>query len=103
MRTCPLLALARTSAYLTLAPYGFLSVLVYLWSLTGLEGIKLTLIECLIFGSTLSATDPVTILSIFNSYKVDPKLYSIIFGESLINDAVSIVLYELGRAISPPV
>lgn len=69
-------------------------VLVYLWSLTGLEGVKLTLIECLIFGSTLSATDPVTILSIFNSYKVDPKLYSIIFGESLINDAVSIVLYE---------
>ncbi|CED82725.1 sodium hydrogen exchanger [Phaffia rhodozyma] len=71
-----------------------LGVLVYLWSFTGLENVKLTLLECLIFGSTLSATDPVTILSIFNSYKVDPKLYSIIFGESLINDAVSIVLYE---------
>lgn len=70
------------------------SVLVYLWSFTGLEGLKFTLLECLIFGSTLSATDPVTILSIFNSYKVDPKLYSIIFGESLLNDAVSIVLYE---------
>jgi sodium/hydrogen exchanger-like protein 6/7 len=59
-----------------------------------LEGLKFTLLECLIFGSTLSATDPVTILSIFNTYKVDPKLYSIIFGESLLNDAVSIVLYE---------
>ena len=42
----------------------------------------------------LSATDPVTILAIFNQYKVDPKLYSIIFGESLLNDAVSIVMYE---------
>lgn len=46
------------------------------------------------FGSTLSATDPVTILAIFNQYKVDPKLYNIIFGESLLNDAVSIVMYE---------
>lgn len=50
--------------------------------------------ECLILGSTLSATDPVTILAIFNTFKVDPKLYSVIFGESILNDAVSIVLYE---------
>ncbi|KAG8828969.1 monovalent cation:H+ antiporter, CPA1 (nhx1) [Serendipita sp. 400] len=71
-----------------------LGILVYLWSLLGLEGLKLTIIDCLIFGSTLSATDPVTILSIFQQYKVDPKLYSIIFGESLLNDAVSIVMYE---------
>ena len=54
----------------------------------------LSLIECLIFGSTLSATDPVTILAIFNTYKVDPQLYSIIFGESMLNDAVSIVMFE---------
>lgn len=70
------------------------SVLVYIWSLLGLESLNLSLLDCLIFGSTLSATDPVTILSIFQQYKVDPKLYSIIFGESLLNDAVSIVMYE---------
>ncbi|KAH8108385.1 sodium/hydrogen exchanger [Phellopilus nigrolimitatus] len=70
------------------------SVLVYIWSFLGLESLNLTLLECLIFGSTLSATDPVTILAIFNQYKVDPKLYNIIFGESLLNDAVSIVMYE---------
>ena len=69
-------------------------VLVYIWSFLGLEGLKFTLLECLIFGSTLSATDPVTILAIFNQYKVDPKLYSVIFGESILNDAVSIVMYE---------
>ena len=69
-------------------------VLVYIWSFLGLEGLKFTLLECLIFGSTLSATDPVTILAIFNTYKVDPKLYSVIFGESILNDAVSIVMYE---------
>ena len=70
------------------------SVLVYIYSFLGLESLELSLIECLTFGSTLSATDPVTILAIFNQYKVDPKLYTIIFGESLLNDAVSIVMYE---------
>lgn len=69
-------------------------ILVYIWSMLGLESLDLGLIECLVFGSTLSATDPVTILAIFNQYKVDPKLYTIIFGESLLNDAVSIVMYE---------
>ncbi|KAI8990393.1 sodium/hydrogen exchanger [Trametes punicea] len=69
-------------------------VIVFIWSSLGLESLGLTLIECLTFGSTLSATDPVTILAIFNQYKVDPKLYTIIFGESLLNDAVSIVMYE---------
>ncbi|TFY52899.1 hypothetical protein EVJ58_g9753 [Rhodofomes roseus] len=69
-------------------------VLVYIYSFLGLENLEVGLIECLIFGSTLSATDPVTILAIFNQYKVDPKLYTVIFGESLLNDAVSIVMYE---------
>lgn len=66
----------------------------WLASVLRLEGPHLSLLECLIFGSTLSATDPVTILAIFNNYRVDPQLYSIIFGESILNDAVSIVMFE---------
>ncbi|KAI0742917.1 sodium/hydrogen exchanger [Daedaleopsis nitida] len=69
-------------------------VIVFIWSSLGLESLGLSIVDCLIFGSTLSATDPVTILAIFNQYKVDPKLYTVIFGESLLNDAVSIVMYE---------
>ncbi|KAF9555746.1 sodium/hydrogen exchanger [Agrocybe pediades] len=69
-------------------------ILVFIYSYLGIDTDRLPLIECLIFGSTLSATDPVTILAIFNQYKVDPKLYTVIFGESLLNDAVSIVMYE---------
>lgn len=48
-------------------------------------------------GATLSATDPVTILAIFNTYKVDPKLYTVIFGESIMNDAIAIVLFETAQ------
>ncbi|GJN93746.1 hypothetical protein Rhopal_006803-T1 [Rhodotorula paludigena] len=71
-----------------------LGVIVYLYSLLGLEGLSLSIVECLLFGSTLSATDPVTILAIFNALHVDPKLYSVIFGESILNDAVAIVMFE---------
>ncbi|KPV72081.1 uncharacterized protein RHOBADRAFT_18617 [Rhodotorula graminis WP1] len=71
-----------------------LGVIVYLYSLLGLESLSLTIVECLLFGSTLSATDPVTILAIFNALHVDPKLYSVIFGESILNDAVAIVMFE---------
>ncbi|KAG0266904.1 monovalent cation:H+ antiporter, CPA1 (nhx1) [Linnemannia exigua] len=69
-------------------------ILVYLLSLTGLESLQLSFLDSMIFGSVLSATDPVTILAIFNQLKVDPKLYSVIFGESILNDAVSIVMFE---------
>ncbi|KAF9429452.1 monovalent cation:H+ antiporter, CPA1 (nhx1) [Entomortierella beljakovae] len=69
-------------------------ILVYILSLTGLDSLQLSFLDSMIFGSVLSATDPVTILAIFNQLKVDPKLYSVIFGESILNDAVSIVMFE---------
>ncbi|KAK6202590.1 putative Na+/H+ exchanger Nhx1 [Scheffersomyces amazonensis] len=71
-----------------------LGIILYIWTSLGLDGIHLEFVDALAVGATLSATDPVTILSIFNAYKVDPKLYTIIFGESLLNDAISIVMFE---------
>ncbi|KAI6174827.1 Sodium/hydrogen exchanger [Aphelenchoides bicaudatus] len=53
---------------------------------------QLTLIECVVFGSILSAIDPVITLAIFQALKVNPRLYIMIFGESMLNDAVSVVL-----------
>ena len=52
----------------------------------------MSFLDCLVFGAILSSTDPVTVLSVFHQLKVDPKLYNIIFGESLLNDTVAIVL-----------
>ena len=36
----------------------------------------------------------VTILAIFNDQKVDVNLYALVFGESVLNDAVSIVMSQ---------
>jgi len=74
-----------------------LGVILWLWTRIPLEGLNITFVEAMSVGATLSATDPVTILAIFNTYKVDPKLYTIIFGESILNDAVAIVLFETAQ------
>ncbi|MGH0142694.1 UNVERIFIED_CONTAM: hypothetical protein FKN15_076577 [Acipenser sinensis] len=48
--------------------------------------------DCLFFGAIISATDPVTVLAIFNELGADVDLYALLFGESVLNDAVAIVL-----------
>ena len=74
-----------------------LGVILYVWTRIPLEGLDLSFVDAMSVGATLSATDPVTILAIFNSYQVDPKLYTIIFGESILNDAIAIVLFETAQ------
>jgi sodium/hydrogen exchanger 8 len=51
--------------------------------------------EALLFGALLSATDPVATLAVLGQLRVEPQLYSIIFGESVLNDAVAIVLFQV--------
>ena len=69
-----------------------------LWVFTLIPGsLDMTFVDTISVGATLSATDPVTILAIFNTYKVDPKLYTIIFGESMLNDAIAIVIFETAQ------
>ncbi|KAG6515376.1 hypothetical protein ZIOFF_025788 [Zingiber officinale] len=67
--------------------------LVYLGGLTFLM-YKLPLVECLMFGALISATDPVTVLSIFQELGTDTNLYALVFGESVLNDAMAISLYR---------
>lgn len=62
---------------------------------------SISFVEAISVGATLSATDPVTILAIFNTYKVDPKLYTVIFGESILNDAIAIVMFETAQRYRP--
>ncbi|KAK4661576.1 monovalent cation:H+ antiporter, CPA1 (nhx1) [Podospora pseudopauciseta] len=75
-----------------------IGVLLFFYTAISPEGLDVSWTDAIAVGATLSATDPVTILAIFNSYKVDPKLYTIIFGESILNDAVAIVIFEASQA-----
>ncbi|XP_047231173.1 sodium/hydrogen exchanger 7 isoform X2 [Girardinichthys multiradiatus] len=57
--------------------------------------------DCLFFGAVISATDPVTVLAIFNELHADGDLYALLFGESVMNDAVAIVLSSSIVAYQP--
>ncbi|KAL8705002.1 MAG: hypothetical protein Q9201_001847 [Fulgogasparrea decipioides] len=78
-----------------------LGLFLWLWTRIPLDGFRISFVEAISVGATLSATDPVTILAIFNTYKVDPKLYTVIFGESILNDAIAIVIFDTAQQYRP--
>jgi sodium/hydrogen exchanger 8 len=53
------------------------------------------------FGALISATDPVATLSIMGAYRVDPLMYTLVAGESVLNDAVAIVLVRILQSLGP--
>jgi CPA1 family monovalent cation:H+ antiporter len=58
-----------------------------------LLGIKLSFIYCLLFGSIVSPTDPIAVLSILKKARIPASLEIKITGESLFNDGVAIVVF----------
>lgn len=53
-----------------------------------------SMVELLCFGSLISSTDPISTLAVFQAKKVDPQLFYLVFGESALNDALAIVLFD---------
>jgi sodium/hydrogen exchanger-like protein 6/7 len=60
------------------------------------RAISFSLKEILLFSAVISATDTVAALT-FIKEEQEPKLFAILFGEGVINDAVCIVLYGILR------
>jgi len=82
--------------------FNVLTIGVALWGVgqTGLYGEHDTpgLLETFLFSSLISAVDPVAVLAVFEEIQVDEVLYIVVFGESLLNDAVTVVLYHMFEA-----
>lgn len=64
-----------------------------LYFILPLVGLEIPFIVALLFGSIISATDPVAVLALFKDYGA-PKRLSLIFeGESLFNDGTAVALF----------
>jgi monovalent cation:H+ antiporter, CPA1 family len=53
------------------------------------------LLAALLFGALISATDPVAVVAVFREVGVPKRLLTLVEGESLLNDGVAIVLYNI--------
>ena len=54
---------------------------------------KLEFLECLVISSLLCSSDVIAAISIVK-YEEQPKLFSIIFGEGIVNDAIALILFQ---------
>ena len=86
---------------------------IFLWQTNGVTGetiaVNLTLVDILSMCALLCSTDVIAAISMV-SYNKYPKLFSLLFGESVVNDAVAIILFntmqklndiEIGKSTIP--
>ncbi|KAH3834056.1 Na(+)/H(+) exchanger protein 7-like [Dreissena polymorpha] len=69
-----------------------------LWGLFlvgAMEDINFTFVQVLVFSSLIVAVDPVAVLAVFQEVGVNHTLYFLVFGESLLNDGVTVVMYNV--------
>lgn len=81
----PILLLAFGGTLLSFIIVGFSSV----WLL------GFTIPAAFVFASLMSATDPVSVLSIFKTVGVKKRLAIVVEGESLFNDGLAVVLFNI--------
>src|SRR5262249_29952191 len=59
------------------------------------QAVGMSFFVALLFGSIVSATDPISVLSIFKELAVDERLAVLVEGESLLNDGTAVVLFQI--------
>ncbi|XP_046542878.1 sodium/hydrogen exchanger 1-like [Haliotis rubra] len=82
----------------TICAFFTLGLTLYGLAISGAMGVfpfEFTLIQILIFAALIVAVDPVAVLAVFQEIGVNNVLYFMVFGESLLNDGVTVVLYQV--------
>ncbi|XP_066960188.1 Na(+)/H(+) exchanger beta-like isoform X4 [Macrobrachium rosenbergii] len=77
-----------------------IGISLYALGLTGLFGVDIPILPMLLFSALISAVDPVAVLAVFEEIHVEEVLYILVFGESLLNDGVTVVLYHIFEGFS---
>ncbi|XP_020286417.1 probable Na(+)/H(+) antiporter nhx-9 isoform X2 [Pseudomyrmex gracilis] len=82
--------------------FNTMSIGVSLWLLgkSGIFGCETPILDMFLFSALISAVDPVAVLAVFEEIHVNEILYIVVFGESLLNDAVTVVLYHMFETYS---
>jgi len=90
----PIVMFAVVGTFLSAVITGFMTH--YLTRVFGSLTTTIPLLDSMIFGALVSSVDPVATLSILHSMGVSETnmLYVVVFGESILNDGVSIAMFE---------
>ena len=56
---------------------------------------KVPILDALLFGAVLSATDPIAVSAIFGKFTFPERLKTVVEGESLLNDGTAVILFTL--------
>jgi monovalent cation:H+ antiporter, CPA1 family len=64
------------------------------------RGVGLPITHALIFGTVISATDPISVVALFRRLGVPRRLQLLLEGESLFNDGTAIVIFNIFIAIT---